>query len=90
MKDTIKNFPPMIYGRLFAEKFLPDTIDKILYLDTDICVYNEIDSLYDMNIDGFYCAACRDISIEIFARSELIKRNVRRYFNSGVLLLNMS
>lgn len=90
MKDTIKNFPLMVYGRLFVEKFLPDNVDRILYLDTDICVYNDIDSLYSVNIDGFYCAACRDISIELFAKHELVKRNVNKYFNSGVLLMNIS
>lgn len=89
IKDTIEVFPPIVYGRLFIEKILPLDIDKILYLDTDVIVYNDIDSLYDIDLSSFYCAACRDISIEQFAKFELAKRNVKRYFNSGVMLLNM-
>jgi len=51
-----------MYYRLLAFKFLPEELDRILYLDPDILVINPIDELYNMDIDNYlYAAAYHNI-----------------------------
>ena len=52
-----KHYTKEMYYRLLAFKFLPSTIDKILYLDPDIIVINEIRKLYDIDISKYLYAA---------------------------------
>ncbi len=41
-----------------AHKFLPETLDRILYLDADMLCLNDFSSLYDMELgDQLYAAA---------------------------------
>jgi lipopolysaccharide biosynthesis glycosyltransferase len=74
----------MYYRLLIADK-LP--IPKALYLDSDIVVRGPIDELYSTNIDGYYLAAVID---PWFTRhNELEMSPDAKYFNSGVMLLNL-
>ncbi len=57
--------------------------NKILYLDCDIIVNKDISSLFKYNIDNYYLAAVLD-SGTIYS-----KRNIKNYFNSGVMLMNL-
>ena len=47
-----KRYPKEIYFRLFATKYLPENIDKILYLDSDTLVINKLDELYNMDFEA--------------------------------------
>lgn len=66
-------------------KLLPN-IDKVLYLDGDIIVQNDLSVLYGWNISEVYGAAVKDIGIGIPKELAKLKGN---YFNSGVMLLNL-
>lgn len=79
----------MTYGRLFVTQFIDKDIDKILYLDCDVCAYNDVDSLYQLNDTNAYASVARDISIELFAKHELDRTKVKQYFNGGVILFNL-
>ena len=46
-----KRYPKEIYFRLFATKYLPNNLDRILYLDSDTLVINKLDELYNMDFD---------------------------------------
>jgi len=72
---------------------LPD-VDKVLYLDGDIIVNKDLTELFDEDISEYYLAAVDDMGDEIFAdgKSQLafqIGIEDRRYFNSGVMYLNL-
>lgn len=55
---TTDRYPDTIYYRLLAHKFLPETLDRILYLDADMLCLNDFSSLYDMELgDQLYAAA---------------------------------
>ena len=41
------------YYRLFITKFLPENIDKLIYLDCDIIVRKSLKELWDIKIDNF-------------------------------------
>lgn len=65
-------------------------LDKLLYLDGDIIIKENIDELLETNIDNYYLAA----SYEFYCRLNKIRYSFKRdyndfYFNSGVMLLNL-
>ena len=47
---TVKRWPTEIYYRIFAAGYLPDTLDKILYMDSDIVVKGDVSSLYNQEL----------------------------------------
>lgn len=67
-------------------------LDKVLYLDSDVIVQNNLVDLYDMDLEERYAAVVKDIApILLYKPSILKKLNLdhKCYFNSGVMLLNL-
>lgn len=61
--------------------------DKILYLDSDIIIQDDLSELYKTNIENVYAGVVRDLPCE---KENMHKKfNLNFYFNSGVLLLNL-
>ena len=58
---TSDRYPETIYYRIFAAKYLPDTIDRVLYLDPDIVVRQSLQALYEMPMDTAFFAAATHI-----------------------------
>ena len=82
-------FPAVVYHRLFAPTFLPESLDKILYLDVDIAVTSSLRELWNTPLEGVFAAAATDRRIsEEHCRSIGIE-NKADYFNAGVLLMNL-
>lgn len=80
------------YYRLLIADLLPNNVKKVLYLDIDIIVNNNIDELFEMNIDNYYMAVCEERSgnIDIEKINYRWKREVgTKYFNAGVMLMNL-
>lgn len=88
----VKHYTKEMYYRLLAFKFLPEHLDKILYLDPDILVINDIRRLYDIDLDGYlFAAAFHDrISVKEVNKLRLIPYEIDAYYNSGVLLMNLA
>lgn len=59
-----------------------DLPDKIIYLDTDTIINNDIKELYDIDIDKYEAGVVRDIIFKNFV-------GFFNYFNAGVMLLNL-
>ncbi|NLO83480.1 MAG: glycosyltransferase family 8 protein [Clostridiales bacterium] len=78
-----------MYYRLIAHAYLPDHVDKVLYLDPDILVINPIERLYNIELGNYYFAAAAHAKpvIDYINRIRL-KTDSSRYYNSGVLLIN--
>lgn len=86
------------YLRLLAGDVLPRTVDKIVYIDSDVLVLDSIQALWRMPCDGSYVLAALDdcLSGPGAHRSALLDRfgmqdskRKQGYFNAGVLLLNL-
>lgn len=87
---VLMHYTKEMYYRLLAYKFLPASLDRILYLDPDILVINPIDELYNTDIDDYlYAAAYHDIPVKEINRIRLRAYDMEAYFNSGVLLMNL-
>ncbi len=89
---------PVIFYRLIAHRIFPH-LDKILYLDSDTVVNDDLSDLYATDVSGFVMGAVRDVApinnpdnkngiyVREFSEKYL---DGGAYFNSGVLLLNLS
>ncbi|MBB5021884.1 glycosyltransferase family 8 protein [Desulfurispira natronophila] len=74
------------YARLFAADLCDPSIEKILYLDCDIIVNEDVRALYATQLNEHIIAAVKDFSFTAPKRLELPLTN---YFSSGVLLINL-
>ncbi len=84
------------YWRFLLPEVLKD-VNKLIYLDTDVVVIDDLSKLYDEDVSEVYCAGCLDIgvakelSVSKEARevlSSLGYKDFSQYINSGVLLIN--
>ncbi len=85
-------FSKETYYRLFAFKFLPESVGRILFLDPDMVVRGSLGELYDMEIpDGYYFCAVADTSKGAGeAKANLKIPDGRTYFQSGTLLMDLN
>ena len=76
----------MYYRYLFAD-MLPPEITKIIYLDADIICKGDILPLWQLDLQGKVLAAARDYGEDRSCDRIGLKNG--RYFNSGVLLMDL-
>jgi lipopolysaccharide biosynthesis glycosyltransferase len=77
------------YLRLFVDDILEAEVRKILYLDADTVVLDDLWELWTTNIDGYLLAGAHDPWGE-FRSAALGIPGGRPYVNAGVLLLNLT
>lgn len=65
-------------------------IDKVIYLDGDVIFKKDLTDLYSINLDdNTYVAACPDLPQVLYEKPIFDTGNGKKYFNSGVMLLNL-
>lgn len=85
------------YYRLFIPAILPETIEKAIYLDCDLVVRGNLAQLWQIEIGENYILAAQDMGIMqvsttpygLLNYQELGIAPEAKYFNSGVLVLNL-
>ena len=106
------------YLRLLASQLLPDYVDKVIYLDSDLIVLDDVTQLWQTELGEAYCAAIVDIACPFIDASEHFTDDdeteadfgsvpyvaalrpipnwkqlgidgTQRYFNSGVMVMNL-
>lgn len=77
--------------RLLLPELLPD-YDKVIYLDCDIIVQNDISKLYhETELGNYYLAGVFEAPLDFqVERFKSIGCNPREYINSGFLIMNLS
>ena len=65
------------YFRLLAAELLPDTLDKVIYLDSDVLVRDDLTQLWEMELGDHYCLAVQDIACP-FVDARLAGANRKR------------
>lgn len=88
---TTSRYPKEIYYRIFAAKYLPRTLDRILYLDPDLVVNGAIRPLYGLELEDYYFAAASHTGAFLRKVNELRLDMDEEglYINSGVMLMNL-
>lgn len=77
------------YYRLLIPELIDDTIDKVLFLDSDIIVRANINELWNINIDNSTHAAAVNPNISPGFKANLGIAADNSYFNAGVMLINL-
>lgn len=76
----------MTYVKLLGSLLFP-LADKLLWLDCDLIVKRDgIEKLFELNLDQYYVGAVYDVPV---SKEELENCKVNKYFNSGVMILNL-
>lgn len=79
-----------VYFRLFLANILPSAIDKILFLDSDLVVTGSLSFFATFEFGDQALLAQDDIELDInIKRLRDMGFPVKRYFNAGVLLINL-
>ena len=89
---TTKRYPEEMYYRLFAFSILPESVDKVLYLDPDIIVRKSLKELYDLDTGTAYVAGCTHVR-ELLTKINSMRLKTdesKAYLNTGVLLMNLA
>jgi lipopolysaccharide biosynthesis glycosyltransferase len=82
-------YKPVNYFRLLIPEILPGDIGKALYLDTDLIVRKPIDALWNIDLNDYLLAAVEDAKVTNSHKEQLGLPPNTKYFNSGVLLINV-
>ena len=87
---TLKSYdryPTSMYFRFLLPEILKEE-SKVLYLDCDIMVRRPLRDLFDINIKNYSCGAVIDQQCDDVQIINRLRLNTR-YFNSGVMMLNL-
>jgi len=83
------------YARLLIPDLLPDQVKKVIYMDIDTLVLGEISELWNLSLEGYALGAVHDWNgvvndaLLIPNYEELGFSDGGKYFNSGVLLIDL-
>ena len=86
-----KRYPQEMYYRLLAPFILPDSVERILYLDPDILVINSIRPLWETQLgECAFAAAAHSVVPDMVGDVNKIRLNTdHAYFNTGVILMDL-
>jgi len=84
------------YNRLLLAELLPITITRVIYLDVDLIVLDDLAKLWQTDLSGKPLGAVLDLGLMTSARTQRQKQESldfdilqEGYFNSGVLLMDL-
>ncbi|MBC8110537.1 MAG: glycosyltransferase family 8 protein [Verrucomicrobia bacterium] len=89
-------YPMNIYTRFFIPNFLPDHVEKVIYMDVDMILLKDISILWHMDMKEYLLGAVQDMTSPTFGVSwggipnykELGFSAETKHLNSGMLLIN--
>lgn len=89
---TSGRWPKEAYYRILAVKFLPQDLDRALYLDPDIVNTNDISGLYNIELSNYFFAAASHMyqPMNWYSRARLKMSRDSVFINSGVMLFNLN
>ncbi|ALI99891.1 glycosyltransferase family 8 protein [Rufibacter tibetensis] len=90
------SYPLNIYMRLFIPYFLPQNIERVIYLDVDMVLQEDISVLWKQDLKGLTVAAVQDPWVRIVSKwggienyKEFGLQEDTKYFNTGLLIMNL-
>lgn len=89
-------FPRTVYMRIFSPYVIDQNADKLIYLDVDTIVQHDISKLWNISLGDYTLGAVQDIGKTVDCEwagipnyKELGLEPKTKYFNSGVLVINV-
>lgn len=77
------------YVRLFLSDYLPDSVDKVLYLDSDVLVVDDLTELINTDLHGCCAAGIVDTCAEVYFPIYGLDKKAQ-YCNSGVIFEDLT
>lgn len=88
--DTgVKAWNPIMYLKLLIPQYVPEDVERFLFLDVDIVVNYDISALYHIDLKGNILAACEDYEFCGVHKSRLGFPDDEIYINSGVMVVDL-
>lgn len=84
----IKRYSMSMFSRLMADTLLPQSVERIIYLDADTLICDDLYPLWAADIGGKVIGAVNDFRSIAYCRNLGIRRE-NCYINSGVLLIDL-
>lgn len=81
-------WPPVTLARLLIDKLVPQEVDKILYLDSDVIVRRNLKKLWNLDMRDKIIGMSIEPTVNIDRRIILGMENYP-YYNAGVMLINL-
>lgn len=88
-QTSTKSWNPIMYLKLLIPQKLPIKVDRFLFLDVDMIINHDIDELYNTDLESYVLAACDDYKYQQTHRNRLGLREVDKYVNSGVMVVDL-
>lgn len=82
-------FHPIVLARLFLATYLPENLERVLYLDCDVIVNGNIWKLENVELDGNAFAAVPELCMPERQKVQIGLKKEDVYFNCGVMLINL-
>ncbi len=93
---ALKHISVAAYYRLLIPELIPPQFEKVIYLDCDLVIKGDLGDLWQKDIGEYYVLAVQDVmirdvssSLVLFNHQEMGIRGDSKYFNSGVLVINV-
>lgn len=90
------SLPLNIYTRLFIPHFIPKNIKKIIFLDVDMIMLEDISKLWNTDLENNIVGAVQDQFIQVVSRwggvanyEELGIPADNKYFNAGLMVIDV-
>ncbi len=76
------------YARLFLASVIPESFNKVLYLDCDTIVLEDLRKMWSIDIDKYMLAGVRDTVDKYFLKQIGLTAD-DYYINAGIMLINL-
>lgn len=76
------------YARLFLASIIPKIYDRILYLDCDTIIRDNLKDLWTVDLKGYMVAGVRD-TVDSFFLKKIGMEPQEAYVNAGAILINL-
>ncbi len=88
LKSCKKGWLGFGYNRLFLTEYIPEDIDRVLYLDSDTVIEGDLQEMWETDFEDCYMAGVDDCLSSTYRNIVEISDN-GTYCNAGVLLINL-
>ncbi|MCK1741520.1 glycosyltransferase family 8 protein [Bradyrhizobium sp. 139] len=89
--STIRYISKVTYARFLIPRIFPNTVSRVLYLDSDLLVLDDLQALCATDLGGKVLGAVLD-GLDSQLKNQTVRApvpRVRDYFNAGVLLIDL-
>jgi lipopolysaccharide biosynthesis glycosyltransferase len=90
---TAYHVSEMTYARILIPDLIPSNVTKVLYVDADVLVLTSLDRLWNIDLEGTVLGAVLDgLNENVKGKRPSVAGLpiVKRYFNAGVLLIDIA